>query len=262
MVSSRQTPLWSSGWHSLTLVHSSHHSSTNLSWSLANSNPHQCPTLLGSYQVDQWKTQTDVQGLSDNLWLYVIKTRADELVALGKPLDYEDLIEKILEGLDDDYQPIVDAVNSRDTPISFDELHEKLINKELSLRQKISSSPLPVIANQTYSRYNSSNNRNHTSRSSWNPSPGPAVGTPLNNRDGCPNPRQFLGRCQWCSTQGHVVSQCLVFCQQQPNMQPPPRLGNHTLRLSVTNVNPTLPLLGVLKLMLQLSIRPPIPIGC
>ena len=64
--------------------------------------------------------------------MQAIKTWAEELAALGKPLDHEDLIEKILEGLDDDYQPIIDAVNGRDTPISFDELHEKLINKELS----------------------------------------------------------------------------------------------------------------------------------
>ena len=100
--------------------------------------------------------------------MQAIKTRADEHAALGKPLDHEDLIEKILESLDDDYQPIIDVVNGRDTPISFDELREKLINEELSLRQKISSSPLPAAANPTYFRSTSGNNKNHTSRPSWN----------------------------------------------------------------------------------------------
>ena len=38
--------------------------------------------------------------------MQAIKTQADQLVALGKPLDHEDLIEKILKGLDDDYQMI------------------------------------------------------------------------------------------------------------------------------------------------------------
>ena len=80
-------------------------------------------------------------------YMQAIKTRADELAALGKPLDHKDLIEKILEGLNDDYQPI-DAVNGRDISISFAEIHEKLINKELSIRQKISSSPLPATAIQ------------------------------------------------------------------------------------------------------------------
>ncbi|KAH7575581.1 hypothetical protein JRO89_XS02G0154700 [Xanthoceras sorbifolium] len=77
-----------------------------------------------------------------------IKSRTDELAVLGKPLDDEDLIEKILDGLDDDYRPLVDAINGRDTMISFDELHEKLITKELVLNQSRSSSAsLPATAN-------------------------------------------------------------------------------------------------------------------
>ena len=35
--------------------------------------------------------------------MQAIKTRADQLAALGKPLVHEDLIEKILEALDEDY---------------------------------------------------------------------------------------------------------------------------------------------------------------
>ncbi|RVW91741.1 Retrovirus-related Pol polyprotein from transposon RE1 [Vitis vinifera] len=48
---------------------------------------------------------------------------------------------------------IIDAVNGRDSTISFDELHEKLINKELSLRNKISPSPLPASAHATNVRF-------------------------------------------------------------------------------------------------------------
>lgn len=62
-----------------------------------------------------------------------IKIRTDELTTLGKPMDHKDLIEKILHGLDGDYKPIIDFINGCDTPISFDELHKKLISKELSL---------------------------------------------------------------------------------------------------------------------------------
>ena len=71
--------------------------------------------------------------------MQAIKAKADQLAALDKPLDHEDLIEKILEGLDEEYQPVIDAINDRDKPISFDELHEQLINKELSLHQKNNS---------------------------------------------------------------------------------------------------------------------------
>ena len=44
-------------------------------------------------------------------------------------MDHEDLLEKILDGLRSEYQYVIDAVNSHDTLISFDKLHEKLINK-------------------------------------------------------------------------------------------------------------------------------------
>ncbi|RVX13659.1 Retrovirus-related Pol polyprotein from transposon RE1 [Vitis vinifera] len=87
------------------------------------------------------------QSITD--YMQSIKTQADELAALGKPLDQEDLIKKVLEGLDENYQSIIDVVNGRDSTISFDELHEKLINKELSLRNKISPSPLPASAHAT-----------------------------------------------------------------------------------------------------------------
>ena len=63
-----------------------------------------------------------------------IKCRADQLAALGKPVDHEDLIDKILDGLDDDYKTIADIVQNRETLILFDELYEKLINWELALK--------------------------------------------------------------------------------------------------------------------------------
>ena len=163
------------------------------------------------------QTSKGFQSMSD--YMQSIKTWIDQLAALGKPLDHEDLSEKILEGLDDDYQSIIDAVNTRDIPISFDELHEKLINKELSLYQKVNSTPLPTTANPTYSRFSGGNNKNQPSRPPKNPH--------TNNRDGMSTPCPFPGRCQWCRIQRHVVSQCLIFWQQNPHIQPPrPRPGN------------------------------------
>ena len=66
-------------------------------------------------------------------FLRTIKARVDELAILGAVVDDEDLLEKILEGLGEDYKELVRAVQARDTPISFDELHEKLLNFEASL---------------------------------------------------------------------------------------------------------------------------------
>lgn len=85
---------------------------------------------------------------------------------LGKPMDDEDIIEKILDGLDDGHKPIDDVINARDTTISFDELHDKLINKELSLRlPTANSTPLPISANPASTRSNSKPNNSGHQRS-------------------------------------------------------------------------------------------------
>lgn len=57
-------------------------------------------------------------------YLRQIKDTADDLALLGKPMDEEDLTERILAGLLEDYKPEVDAIHGRDTSISFTELYE------------------------------------------------------------------------------------------------------------------------------------------
>ncbi|KAL5803500.1 hypothetical protein ACOSQ4_031805 [Xanthoceras sorbifolium] len=71
-------------------------------------------------------------------YLQAIKSRADELAILGAPMDEgvlheEDLTYQILDNLGDDYKELVRAVQARNSSISFDELHEKLLNFEATL---------------------------------------------------------------------------------------------------------------------------------
>ncbi|KAI4347792.1 hypothetical protein L6164_008574 [Bauhinia variegata] len=158
---------------------------------------------------------------------------ANELATLNKPLDHEDLIEKIHDGLDDDYQPIVDAINGRDTPISFDELHEKLINKELSLWPLSTAAfPHPTSANPTNTRFS---NRATYPQWSWSPhrhsTPHQsAINYPPINRARS-QPRPYLGWCQGCRQQGHTILQCSLFrvLPSTPLSTPglrPPQHGN------------------------------------
>ncbi|RVW63492.1 Retrovirus-related Pol polyprotein from transposon RE2 [Vitis vinifera] len=58
-----------------------------------------------------------------------------------KPVDDEDLIDRVLEGISDEYKSVIDAINVHDTSISFVELHEKLLNKEASLQ---TAQPFPL----------------------------------------------------------------------------------------------------------------------
>ena len=86
--------------------------------------------------------------------MQTIKTRADELAILEKPIDDEDLIDWVLEGLSDEYKSVIDAINAYDTSISFPELHEKLLNKKASLQTaQPSLLSLPSTKNPTTFRH-------------------------------------------------------------------------------------------------------------
>ena len=70
-------------------------------------------------------------------------------------MDKEDLTKKILDGLGKEYREIAYIVQARDTPIMFDELHEKLINFEASLHTKQPTLDyLPTTVNLTYQNTN------------------------------------------------------------------------------------------------------------
>ncbi|KAH7524673.1 hypothetical protein FEM48_Zijuj06G0144600 [Ziziphus jujuba var. spinosa] len=105
---------------------------------------------------DQLKNYVKVSKMISE-YMQFIKKRADELALLGKPVDEEDLIDKILDGLGEEYKGIVDAVNAHETSISFNEIHKKLINKEASLQQTHAPpSFFSVTANPVKQRNNQS----------------------------------------------------------------------------------------------------------
>ena len=49
--------------------------------------------------------------------------------------DIDELTLKILRGLGDEYSSLASAIKARETLVSFDELHEKLITCETQLKQ-------------------------------------------------------------------------------------------------------------------------------
>lgn len=71
----------------------------------------------------------------------------DQLALLGKLIDHEDQVETILEGLPEDYKPVVDQMEGRDTPPSLTKLHEKLLNHEAKMLSKPVADSFPITAN-------------------------------------------------------------------------------------------------------------------
>jgi hypothetical protein len=66
-------------------------------------------------------------------FLQAIKAKADELALLGAPFDAKDLTNKILDGLGNENKELTCVVQAGDTPITFEELHEKLLNFKASI---------------------------------------------------------------------------------------------------------------------------------
>lgn len=141
-----------------------------------------------------------------------LTTIFDQLALLGKPEDPEDQIDTILEGLPEDYKTLIDQIESRDTPPSITELHEKLINQEVKLQTKQPAIlPTPVTANYSNSRGNGNTytNRQQTQRrggsrgghSTWQPQ----QFQPNSNTN---TPRGYQGKCQICGIFGHSARRC------------------------------------------------------
>ncbi|XP_021776324.1 uncharacterized protein LOC110740136 [Chenopodium quinoa] len=124
-------------------------------------------------------------------YMQAIKQCTNHLASMGRPMEHEDIIDKVLLGLDYDiYKSVIDAVNARDAPISFEELHEKLITKELMAASSVSSTPFPATVHAAQYRAHANTKHQHMS------TPAPALlPTPSSNQV----PRQqkpYLGKCQ------------------------------------------------------------------
>lgn len=82
-----------------------------------------------------------------------------ELALLGQPFQHEEKFEAILEGLPDEYKPVVDQIECKDTPLSIPYIHERLCNHEaklLSVTPAATTSPFPASAH--VGRHNNNSN--------------------------------------------------------------------------------------------------------
>ncbi|KAG7593974.1 Ribonuclease H-like superfamily [Arabidopsis thaliana x Arabidopsis arenosa] len=138
-----------------------------------------------------------------------ILEKSDQLALLGAPIPHEDLLEHITDGLGDDYRAVIEMVNGRDTPISIEELHEKLIHRENKLRATATTDlSVPITANVTQFPQQSSSSAqrggHNQSRGGYNSS-----------RGGYRPSKPYLRKCQLCGVQGHGAKRCPQY--QQPN---------------------------------------------
>ncbi|XP_019097505.1 PREDICTED: uncharacterized protein LOC109131256 [Camelina sativa] len=168
-------------------------------------------------QITQWKKGSK----SIDEYVQGFVTRFEQLALLGKPMDHDDQIEFIVDGLSEDYKQAVDQIQARDVTPSITEVHEKLLNYEIKLLTMVSPSSItPISANTASYRpsgsnnYNSNNNQNTYSR-----------GQSRTNYRGNNHQhhhyqqrsdhssRGYQGKFQICGIFGHSARRCLQLAQ-------------------------------------------------
>ena len=73
--------------------------------------------------------------MSVSEYLMTIKHMADELALIGASLSEDEILLHVLNGLSPKYKELGVVMCVRDTPISFEELHDKLIEHEIYLKR-------------------------------------------------------------------------------------------------------------------------------
>ena len=81
-------------------------------------------------------------------YLCSIRSIADELALIDHPVDDLDLVIAVLNGLGSTFREFTASIRTRDTPLLFDELYDKLVDYEIFLqRDEHQQQSLPITAN-------------------------------------------------------------------------------------------------------------------
>ena len=90
-------------------------------------------------------------------YLLHVKQLVTTLNASGANLIMDDVTLHVLNGLPSEYEEISATIRSRESSLSFYELHEKLCDHETIVTRESSSVSIPIMTNYT-SRHGGSNN--------------------------------------------------------------------------------------------------------
>ncbi|XP_023771151.1 uncharacterized protein LOC111919794 [Lactuca sativa] len=141
-----------------------------------------------------------------------MKNIADDLALAQSPVDDEDLIVHILGQLVEDYTHISSALKIIDTPITFPDLFNKLVDHERHLKD---TQPTPVITTvnntQKYSnKYSPRLNYDNRNSNRYNNSSERSYRPPVqhNGRNNYQRSNRNTSYCQSCNIHGHETKDC------------------------------------------------------
>ncbi|XP_073368066.1 uncharacterized protein [Aegilops tauschii subsp. strangulata] len=150
--------------------------------------------------------------LSVTAYFNKVKSLADTLSSIGKPLRDEEFTSFILNGLDEDYDSLVENINGRDTPMPPPDLYARLLNTEqrLAARRSIdvyTEGPSAIAALRGGARGAKQKAPSSAENQPRPPAPAPPPPTTGRKRLHC----EACGggvECQLCGIEGHLASRC------------------------------------------------------
>nr|XP_045083716.1 uncharacterized protein LOC123493752 [Aegilops tauschii subsp. strangulata] len=147
--------------------------------------------------------------LSVTAFFNKVKSLADTLSSIGKPLRDEEFTSFILNGLDEDYDSLVENINGRDTPMPPRDLYARLLNTEqrLAARRSVGVYTEGPSANAAL-RGGARGAKQKAPPTSGNqprpPAPPPTAGRKQLHCEACGGGVE----CQLCGIEGHLASRC------------------------------------------------------
>ncbi|CAL8165948.1 unnamed protein product [Prunus armeniaca] len=149
-------------------------------------------------------------------FLQSIKALANELALIDSLIFDDDLVIHILNGLGSDFKEIVVAIRARETPITFEELHDKLVDFESAIkRHDTPPEPLVVTANNTQrTTSNCSFNKGSSTSHGYKP-PFQQRGILGPDNSFLHTSRPFSGQRRFFYQQGHSYKGFCQLCDQQ-----------------------------------------------
>ena len=105
------------------------------------------------------KTKQEGSTIAD--YLQTIKVIIDDLALIGHSLSDEEVLIHTLNGLGGEYKELAVALRARDSPISFEELYDKLIDYETYLKRddRLPGPPITAQVNQKSKRKSNQYNK-------------------------------------------------------------------------------------------------------
>jgi hypothetical protein len=144
------------------------------------------------------------------MYFSTMPSYVDEMVDAGKPLDDDDIMSYILNGLDADYNSLIEHVNGMPKSISPENLYVRLLDTEARLasqKAQIQKDQYHMLANAT-AHSGSNGNKQQCRGSHQGNHGGQSRNNGGNGRSGNPNNPYKDHQCQVCWKLGHTTLRC------------------------------------------------------